>query len=69
MKVAILAGGLGSSGKKTCLRLEIVVGLNALPMEAMILISEDSKVQKLASFHRKGTLSAPYFDHLEHKVD
>jgi hypothetical protein len=37
-------------------------------MEAMILFSEDSKVQKLASFHRKGTLSARYLDHLEHKL-
>jgi glycosyltransferase involved in cell wall biosynthesis len=52
--------------KNPCVRLEIVGSLNAWPMRLFIWLSEDSKVQKLASFHRKGSLS--YLDHLKHKL-
>jgi glycosyltransferase involved in cell wall biosynthesis len=53
--------------KNACVRLEIVGPLNAWTLGSQIWLSEDSKVQKLASFHRKGSLR-PYFDHLTHKL-
>jgi glycosyltransferase involved in cell wall biosynthesis len=52
--------------KNPCVRLEVVGSLNAWPMGRIIWLSEDSKVQKLASFHRKG--SSNYLDHLAHKL-
>jgi glycosyltransferase involved in cell wall biosynthesis len=48
--------------KNPCVRLEVVGSLNAWPLGFLIWLSEDSKVQKLASFHRKG--SSSYFDYL-----
>lgn len=54
--------------KYPCVRLEIVGDLNGiLLMEDLIWLSEYSKVQKLASFYRKGSLRS-YFDHLAHKL-
>jgi glycosyltransferase involved in cell wall biosynthesis len=52
--------------RNPCVRLEVVGPLNAWTLESNIWLSEDSKVQKLASFHRKGSLS--YLDHLKHKL-
>lgn len=48
--------------KNPCVCLEVVGSLNAWPIEFNILLSEDSKVQKLAAFHRKG--SSSYLDYL-----
>ncbi len=53
--------------KNPRIHLDVVGGLYALPMEAMILLSDDVKMQKLASFHRKGSLR-PYFDHLTQRL-
>ena len=53
--------------KNPCACLEIVGTLNAWPVGLFIWLSEDSKMQKLASFHGKESLS-PYLDHLKHKL-
>jgi glycosyltransferase involved in cell wall biosynthesis len=47
-------------------RLEIVGSLNPWPMGLTIWLSEDSRVQKLASFYRKG--SSTYLDYLKHRL-
>jgi glycosyltransferase involved in cell wall biosynthesis len=48
--------------KNPRVRLEVVGSLNTWPLGFLIWLSEDSKVQKLASFHRKG--SSSYLDYL-----
>lgn len=47
-------------------RLEIAGSLNAWPQSFHIWLSEDSKVQKLASFYKKR--SSIYLDHLKHRL-
>ena len=53
--------------KNPHVRLEIVGPLTAYTLGSIIWLSEDSKVQKLASFYRKGSLTS-YFDYLAHKL-
>jgi glycosyltransferase involved in cell wall biosynthesis len=48
-------------------RLEIIGSLNVWPMGFHIWLSKDIRVQKLASFHRKGSLG--YLDHLTNQLN
>jgi glycosyltransferase involved in cell wall biosynthesis len=52
--------------KNPLVLLEIVGSLSTWPMEFMIWLNEDSKVQKLATFHKKGSLR--YIDQLKNAL-